>query len=111
MSDIVKETPLDQPWLELNPLAQFITYEDDKKIIFEFPKSVNIDFYGGAGSYMKYFSDVTIKTWWNGFACQAEKITAIKKVEFMLLEDSYKTNPEVIKCIENIVNTYKKLVK
>ncbi len=82
---LVRHKPnTDVGFIELDPLKQYITYEDSQMIVFEFPHNVNVDMWGGIPSALKFFKDVTYSTRFTGVIFVPCKITALKRMPFML---------------------------
>lgn len=77
MSNIVKIT-------EFDPLRQFVTYENDTKIIFEFPRDTVIDYLNAVPKFMNYFNDVTVETYFDSMFMVPKKITCIKRTKFTI---------------------------
>lgn len=47
---------------ELDPLIPFITFENDSKVIFEFPAGVMGNFYDACMNALVFFSEIEVKT-------------------------------------------------
>jgi hypothetical protein len=77
MSNIVNVT-------EFDPLKQFITYESETKIVFEFPRDTVIDYLNAVPKFMNYFKDVTVETYFDSMFMVPKKITCIKRLELRM---------------------------
>lgn len=83
-----------QGLVEFDPIRQFVTYEDNNKVIFEFPRSVNIDYLNAVPTFMNYFKDVEVQTYFDTCFMQPCKITAIKRQAFFI--GIIKENPRLL---------------